>query len=147
LKSGEALGCKAWALTGKRCSLEWPGQIKKTVRAAKKVSNKFIFNYIKWAIIHVEQEATMGQGQLTFQLNMPVTEFLSRIQKLAEEYGGEFQGDEKSGRVSLDFILGSIKGDYIVDGQQLHLNITKKPFLVSYETIKSTIKDYITGLA
>ncbi len=89
----------------------------------------------------------MGQGQLTFQLNMPVTEFLSRIQKLAEEYGGEFQGDEKSGRVSLDFILGSIKGDYIVDGQQLHLNITKKPFLVSYETIRSTIKDYITGLA
>ncbi len=89
----------------------------------------------------------MGQSQLTFQLDIPVTEFLNRMQKLATEYGGQVQGDEKSGHVSLDFILGSIKGDYTIEGQQLHLNITKKPFLVSYETIRATIKDYITGLA
>ncbi len=43
--------------------------------------------------------------QLTFQIQMPAAELLSQIQKLAQEYEGQFQGDEKSGRLALHFIL------------------------------------------
>ena len=86
-------------------------------------------------------------SELIFQLERPVTEVLSQIQELAQQYGGEIQGDEESGYVAMDFILGSIKGDYMIKGEQLHLNITKKPFLVSHETIRATIKEHVTGLA
>jgi hypothetical protein len=89
----------------------------------------------------------MGQCQLTFQIQVPTTELLSQIQKLAQEYDGQFQGDEKSGHVALHFILGSIEGEYTIEGTELHLNITKKPFLVGCGTISSTIMEHVTALA
>ena len=89
----------------------------------------------------------MGQCQLTFQIQVPAAELLSQIQELAKEHEGQLKGDEKSGHVSLQFILGSIEGDYTIEGNKLHLNITKKPFLIGCETIDFTIKEYIAGLA
>jgi hypothetical protein len=93
------------------------------------------------------QETGMSQNHLIFQLKQPAAEILSEIQEFTEKYGGKIQGDEKSGHVAIDFILGSITGNYTIEGEQLHLHITKKPFLVGYETIRSTIKEYVTGLA
>jgi hypothetical protein len=92
-------------------------------------------------------ETNMGQGQLTFQIKVPAAELLNQIQKLAQEYSGQLQGDEKSGHVSLRIFVGTIEGDYAIDGDKLTLNITKKPFLVGYETISTTIKEFLTGLA
>ena len=89
----------------------------------------------------------MSHSQLTFQLAVPASELLSQIQKLAQEYNGQLQGDEKSGQVSLSILIGTIQGDYTIEGDNLTLNITKKPFLVGYETIGATIKEYLTGLA
>ena len=89
----------------------------------------------------------MGRCQLTFQIQVPVEELLSQIQELAKEYEGQFKGDEKSGHVSLQLIVGSIEGDYTIEGNKLHLNITKKPFLIGCETIGSTIKGFLAGLA
>ena len=89
----------------------------------------------------------MGQCQLTFQIKVPAAELLSQIQELANEHEGQLQGDEKSGHVFLHFILGSIEGDYTIEGNKLHLNITKKPFLIGCEIIGSTIKEYLSGLA
>jgi hypothetical protein len=94
---------------------------------------------------HGRQEIQMSQ--LTFQLKKPAAEILKQIRGFARQYGGDIQGDEKSGHVAIDFILGSIKGDYTIEGDQLHLNVTTKPFLISYETIKSTIRDHVIGLA
>jgi hypothetical protein len=89
----------------------------------------------------------VSQGQLTFQLSVPATEILHQMQKLAQEYEGQFQGDEKSGHVSLNIFIGIIEGNYTVNGDNLTLTITKKPFLVGYETIRATIKEHLTGLA
>lgn len=89
----------------------------------------------------------MSQGQLTFQLSVPPAEILTQIQNLAQKYDGRVLGDEKSGHVSLSILVGTIEGDYIVNGDQFTLTITKKPFLVGYETISATIKEYLSGLA
>ena len=89
----------------------------------------------------------MGQGQLTFQLKVPAAELLGQIQKLAKDYNGQLQGDDKSGHVSLKILIGTIEGDYTINGDQLTLNVTKKPFLVGYQTISATIKEYLSGLA
>jgi hypothetical protein len=86
-------------------------------------------------------------SELIFQLKRPAAEILTQIQELAKQYGGNIQGDEKSGCVSIEFILGSIKGDYTFEGDQLILDITHKPFLVGNETIRSTIREHVTGLA
>jgi hypothetical protein len=88
----------------------------------------------------------MIQNPLTFQLKVPAAELLGQIEKLAQEYNGQFQGDEKSGTVSLQILIGSIEGNYTIDNDKLNLNVTKKPFLVGYETIGSTIKAYLPGL-
>ncbi|MBM4287391.1 MAG: hypothetical protein FJ135_04435 [Deltaproteobacteria bacterium] len=89
----------------------------------------------------------MGQCLLTFQMTVPADELLRRIAKLTQEYQGRLQGDEKSGTFSLNFVLGSIEGDYNVEGEQLLLNITKKPFLLGCDTINATIKEYLRGIA
>lgn len=89
----------------------------------------------------------MSQGQLTFQLSVPTAEILHQMQKLAQQYDGQVHGDEQSGHVSLNIFIGIIEGDYVVDGDQLTLTITKKPFLVGYETIRGTIREHLTGLA
>ncbi len=89
----------------------------------------------------------MAPCQLTYQIRVPVAELLSQVQKLARENNGLFQGDEKSGRLALEFILGNIEGNYTIEADRLRLTITKKPFLVGCETIDSTIKAYLTGLA
>lgn len=89
----------------------------------------------------------MSHDVLTFQIQVPPAELLGQIQKLAQEYAGTFQGDEKTGRVALHFILGSIEADYTIEGEELNLCITKKPFLVGCETIRSTITEYVPALA
>ncbi len=89
----------------------------------------------------------MGHCQLIFQIQVPAAELLSQIQKLAQEYEGQFQGDEKSGCIAVHFILGSIEGDYTIEGDELILNITKKPFLIGCETISSTIMEHVPALA
>lgn len=88
----------------------------------------------------------MEQCQLTFQIQSPAAELRKQIQKLVEQYDGQLTGDEKSGQFSLQ-ILGSIEGEYTIDGNKLHINITKKPMLIGCETISSTIKTYLTDLA
>jgi hypothetical protein len=93
------------------------------------------------------KEIIMSQSRLTFQIQAPTAELLSQVQKLAQEYGGQFQGDDTSGHIALPSILGIIEGDYTIEGHQLHLTVTKKPFLVGYETISSAIREYLPALA
>jgi hypothetical protein len=49
--------------------------------------------------------------------------------------GGEFAGTAASGDFSVKSPLGSIRGSYQVEGQQILLVITKKPFLLSCSKI------------
>jgi hypothetical protein len=93
-----------------------------------------------------EKEPIMGQSPLTFKIQAPTAELLSQVQKLAQEYGGQLQGDEQSGHIALPFILATIEGDYNVEGDQLYLMITKKPFLIGYETISSLIRENVPAL-
>ena len=88
----------------------------------------------------------MEQCQLSFQIKMTLAELLDQIQQLTKQYNGRLTGDEKSGHFSLQF-LGSIEGDYIIEGNKLHINITKKPLMIGCEVIGSTIKQFLTAVA
>jgi hypothetical protein len=89
----------------------------------------------------------MSYEQLTFQLSAPSGDILGQIQKLAQQYGGQMQGDAQAGQVSFKTPVGLIQSDYVIDADKLILTITEKPFLVGYDLIKKTIKDNVAGLA
>ncbi|MGQ9920401.1 MAG: hypothetical protein ACUVRZ_03620 [Desulfobacca sp.] len=89
----------------------------------------------------------MGQCQFSYQLREPAAVLLGQIQQIAKEYGGEFQGDEKSGQLSLSSWIGTIAAEYTIDGDQLQLTVTEKPFLVGCATIDATIRQYLPALA
>jgi hypothetical protein len=89
----------------------------------------------------------MGQCKFSYQLKEPAAELLAQIQQLAKEYGGEFQGDDKSGYLAIKMFIGTIAGEYTIAGDQLELTITKKPFLVGCATIDATIRQYLPVLA
>lgn len=88
----------------------------------------------------------MSQCLFVFPLQLPPEELLGQIKKLAEEYQGTLDGDEKSGRLAFQSLLGSIEGHYNIEGETLQLNITKKPFLVGCGTIQATIQEYLMTL-
>ena len=93
------------------------------------------------------QEEGMAHCQFTYQIQVPVAELLSQVEALARDHNGRFQGDETSGSLAVEFILGRLEGNYTIEGHSLVLTITRKPFLVGCETIDAIIKTYLAGLA
>ncbi len=89
----------------------------------------------------------MAQCQFTYRLQVPAETLLEQIRQLAEEYQGEIQGDEHSGRLRLSLFIGTIQGEYTIAGDELQLTITQKPFLVGCGTIDATIRQYLSALA
>jgi hypothetical protein len=85
--------------------------------------------------------------QFTYRLQVPVATVLEQIRQLAEQYQGEFHGDEHSGRIGLTLFLGSIAGTYTINGDELRLEITQKPFLLGCGAIDAVIRQYLPVLA
>ena len=55
--------------------------------------------------------------------------------------GGEFSGDEKSGR----FSGRGVDGRYAVGDSEITITITQKPALYPVSAVKSAIEDYFKG--
>ncbi len=88
----------------------------------------------------------MAICNFTYQLNVTPTELLQEISRLVEEFKGTFQGDEQSGTFSLDIMLSRVVGSYQIAGEEVHIAIIEKPFLVGCGTISKTITEYLPGL-
>lgn len=57
--------------------------------------------------------------------------------------GGTFSGDANAGTVSVKVpILGTIRGQYAVSGQNLTITITDRPFLAPCGTIEERIRQF-----
>jgi hypothetical protein len=57
--------------------------------------------------------------------------------------GGTFGGDANAGTVSLKIpILGTVRGEYAVSGQDLTITITDRPFLAPCGTIEERIRQF-----
>ncbi|MBS1737259.1 MAG: hypothetical protein JSS98_11740 [Bacteroidetes bacterium] len=60
-----------------------------------------------------------------------------------ESQNGLFEGDTSNGHFEVTVFGNNIKGDYIVQGQNLQLEITDKPFFVPCSMIESFLVKYI----
>jgi hypothetical protein len=56
--------------------------------------------------------------------------------------GGSFEGDSASGRFTLS-IIGKMDGNYRVDGDALHVVISKKPLMIACSRIEKELKNYL----
>lgn len=67
-------------------------------------------------------------------------EIFTKAKNVVESQGGIFTGDASSGNFSIEVFGNKIAGDYAVDGNNLSINITDKPFFVPCATIESMLK-------
>jgi hypothetical protein len=68
------------------------------------------------------------------------TDVLMRAKTAVQGQGGAFRGNEKSGSFDISVMGSSIRGSYVVDGQQLNITIDSKPFLIPCSTIEGFLR-------
>ncbi|QIP14623.1 hypothetical protein G8759_19405 [Spirosoma aureum] len=86
----------------------------------------------------------------TFTIDFPGTanQFTAKASSAISEKGGQFTGDSTNGNFHIQTGIGAIEGTYQVldpvsDSQTpIAITITRKPFIVSTNTIKSAISDF-----
>lgn len=71
---------------------------------------------------------------------------ISKAKAAVESQNGTFTGDNGSGEFGVTAFGNTIKGNYTVSGQQLHITIVSKPFFLPCSTIESFLKNQLGGL-
>jgi len=65
---------------------------------------------------------------------------LQRAKSEIERSGGIFSGDDQQGNFRAKTPIGSIEGVYQINGEEIALNITKKPLLLSCRKIEKELR-------
>ena len=79
----------------------------------------------------------------TFDIDLPgsADDIVQRAQKMVEDAGGEFAGNTDGGNYKLKLPVGSVEGNYVIEGGHVRFDITKKPMLVPCSAIESFLRD------
>lgn len=82
---------------------------------------------------------------MSFKMNFTITQdvesLVNKIRIYAQREGGTFSGNTQKGSISINTIIGTVKGRYEVNGSQCILEITDKPFLATQGMIESRIRE------
>jgi hypothetical protein len=70
-------------------------------------------------------------------------EIISKAKQAIESQGGSFSGDNLQGNFSVPVPLGKVAAEYSISGQQLQINVTQKPFIVSCRKIESFLREQL----
>ena len=65
---------------------------------------------------------------------------LNKARSTVQSQGGTFNGDTKSGSFDVTVFGNTIKGSYLVEGNEMNIDITDKPFLIPCSTIEGFLK-------
>lgn len=82
--------------------------------------------------------------KFSLPLNQDPDQALKHISASIIDAGGEFSGDTKSGIFSGKTSMGNIAGTYQIEGDEINIEITKKPMMLSKIAIKSTMREYLS---
>jgi hypothetical protein len=69
---------------------------------------------------------------------------LDKARKAVQSQGGSFEGDASNGKFSVSVFGNTIGGTYAVNGSDLAIHITEKPFLLPCPAIESYLKGAIS---
>ena len=81
----------------------------------------------------------------TFEYTAPKDKMVSKLSSAILGQKGSFQGNESGGNFSFSAMGFAFSGNYSINGDQVSVEITDKPFLVSCSKIESEIKKYIAA--
>jgi hypothetical protein len=68
---------------------------------------------------------------------------LQRARHEITRAGGSMNGDDLAGTFQAKTPIGSIQGNYLVQGQLMVMNITKKPFILSCKKIQRELEKLV----
>ncbi len=75
---------------------------------------------------------------ITFTGN--ATDIVTKTRESITKAGGKFEGDATSGSVFMATPVGEVEGIYTIEGQNLEIEITKKPMFIPCNLIESELK-------
>jgi hypothetical protein len=77
-------------------------------------------------------------------INGSTATFVEKAQQKVVENGGSFQGNGNTATFSVPLPLGQeIRGNYVLNGQEIVVNITHKPFVIGCGRIEEFVKMHI----
>lgn len=86
----------------------------------------------------------MSACNFTVPFTKDAAEVLEKAKNTVESQGGSFTGDTGSGNFNVSVFGNTIVGTYVVEGQNLNIDITDKPFLVPCSMIESFLKGQLS---
>lgn len=81
-----------------------------------------------------------------FSINYPKPkeELVTKLRSaILSQSNAQFEGDDTSGVFGLTAMGFDIAGKYTIEGDDIEVNITDKPFLVSCSRIESELRKYL----
>ena len=72
------------------------------------------------------------------------TATLNKAKAAIEKQGGNFTGNEQSGKFDVTVVGNTIAGSYTVEGNELAIIIDTKPFFIPCDTVESFLKSKLT---
>ncbi len=77
---------------------------------------------------------------ITINFTETAADLVANLKIKIETQKGSFTGDETAGTINVPLMGSSIKGSYTINGQQIDLVITDKPFFVSCNQIQNYLQ-------
>jgi hypothetical protein len=94
---------------------------------------------------HACKSVSGGKYSFIVKLKDEVSSILSKMKSIITGKGGSFEGNRESGSFAGKSVLGTIKGEYrSISDNEIEITIDDKPLLMSYSTIESEIKKYLS---
>jgi hypothetical protein len=85
---------------------------------------------------------------MSCNFSLPITSdpqtALAKARKAVQSQGGTFEGDTNNGNFSVSVFGNTIAGSYTVNGSELAIIISEKPFLLPCPAIESYLKGAIS---
>lgn len=87
---------------------------------------------------YISQTIIMCQFNISFSGD--AESLIKRAKQELSKAGGAFNGDSVQGNFQVKTPLGSIEGNYNIEGQQIFITITDRPFFISCERIQKELR-------
>ena len=86
---------------------------------------------------------TMPACNFSIPFSASPAEIFQKAQAAIHGQGGLFRGDDSSGAFQLTVLGSDIRGSYTILGQEIHVTIDSKPFMIPCSTIQSYLSKHL----
>lgn len=89
----------------------------------------------------------MAKNSLDISFTQSSKELLAGAKSAITGAKGTFEGDTSSGAFKVPVGIGDIEGKYTIAESVIHIDITKKPILVTNKMIEKKLRSYLAPKA